>query len=30
MMTPDELFGEPGIYGTEISTLARRIESGRF
>jgi transposase len=30
MMTPDELFGEPGIYGTDISTLARRIESGRF
>jgi hypothetical protein len=30
IMTPDELFGEPSKYGTDISTLARRIESGRF
>jgi transposase len=30
MMTPDELFSEPSNYGTDISTLARWIESGRF
>jgi transposase len=30
MMMPDELFSEPTNYGTDISTLARRIESGQF
>lgn len=30
MMTPDELYGEPVNYGTDISTLARRLEAGSF
>jgi len=30
MMMPDELFGEATNYGTDISTLAGRIEAGTF
>jgi transposase len=30
MMTPDEAFGEAANFGTDISTLARRIEADRF
>jgi len=30
MMSPDELFGEHTNYGTDISTLARRIEASTF
>jgi hypothetical protein len=30
MMTPDEAFGEPANFGTDISTLDRRIEADRF
>jgi transposase len=30
MMTVDEAFGEPTNFGTDISTLARRIDADRF
>ncbi len=30
MMLPEEVYGEPTNYGTELSTLARRMDAGSF